>query len=77
MTLHDRDSVRHELDDSVFAGQDLAKSMPKYKFPADESRAEDAFQVVSTSTSMSTVQAARSSRRSARRRSSGTSACRA
>ncbi len=47
MTLHDRDSVRRELDDSVFAGQDLAKAMPKYKFPADESRPEDAFQVVS------------------------------
>ena len=47
MTLHDRNSVRRELDDSVFAGQDLSKAMPKYKFPVDESRPEDAFQVVS------------------------------
>jgi glutamate decarboxylase len=47
MTLHDRDSVRRELDDSVFAGQDLATAMPKYRFPTDESRPEDAFQAVS------------------------------
>ena len=38
--------IREELDDSVFAGQDLAKAMPKYRFPTDESRADDAFQVV-------------------------------
>jgi glutamate decarboxylase len=47
MTLHDRDSIREQLDDCVFAGQDLAKVMPKYRFPKDESRPEDAFQVVS------------------------------
>jgi glutamate decarboxylase len=47
VTLHDRDLVREELDDSVFAGQELASAMPKYRFPEDESRAEDAFQVVS------------------------------
>jgi glutamate decarboxylase len=47
MTLHDRNSIREQLDDSVYAGQDLAKAMPKYRFPNDEIRAEDAFQVVS------------------------------
>jgi glutamate decarboxylase len=47
MTLHDRNSIREQLDDSVFAGQDLSKAMPKYRFPTDEIRAEDAFQVVS------------------------------
>ena len=47
MTLHDRDSVREELDDSVFAGQDMNKAVPKYRFPKRESRADDAFQIVS------------------------------
>ncbi len=47
MTVHDRNSIREQLDDSVFAGQDLSKAMPKYRFPTDEIRAEDAFQVVS------------------------------
>ncbi len=46
MTLHDRDSVRDELDDSVFAGQDLNKAVPKYRFPKVESRPDDAFQIV-------------------------------
>ena len=38
MTLHDRESIRDQLDDSIFAGQDLAKAMPKYKFPNRRSR---------------------------------------
>ena len=42
----ERDFIRESLDDSVFAGQDLAKAMPKYRFPNDESRPEDAYQVV-------------------------------
>src|ERR1700712_2574714 len=46
MTLHDRESIRDQLLDSVFAGQDLSMSMPKYKFPPKESAAESAFQVV-------------------------------
>jgi len=46
MTLHDRESIRDRLDDSIFAGQDLAKAMPKYKFPDHEIPSEDAFQVV-------------------------------
>jgi glutamate decarboxylase len=47
MTLHDRDSIREELDDSVFAGQDLSTAVPKYKFPQSESKPEDVFQIVS------------------------------
>ena len=47
MTLHDRDSVREELDDSVFAGQDMNKAVPKYRFPDHEMRPDDAYQIVS------------------------------
>jgi glutamate decarboxylase len=47
MTLHDRDSVREQLDDSVFAGQDMTSAVPKYKFPGNESSPEQALQIVS------------------------------
>ena len=47
MTIHSRDSVRDELDDSVFAGQDLNKAVPKYRFPKREANPNDAFQIVS------------------------------
>ena len=46
MTLHARESVRSSLDDSVYASQDMAKAAPKYRFPTEEWRAEDAFAVV-------------------------------
>ena len=46
MTLHARESVRSSLDDSVYSSQDMAKAAPKYRFPTDEWRAEDAFAVV-------------------------------
>ena len=46
MTLHARDSVRDQLDDCVFAGHDLSKAMPKYRFPDDEMAPDDVFQVV-------------------------------
>jgi len=46
MSLHDRDTIRDHLHDSVFGGKDLSRSMPKYQFPADEMAAEDAFQAV-------------------------------
>ena len=46
MALHDRDSIRHELDDSVFAGQDLSTALPKYRFPDDEIAPGHAYQVV-------------------------------
>jgi glutamate decarboxylase len=47
MTLHHREQVRDELLDSVYAGQDMAKTLPKYRFPPSEMRPEDAYQVVS------------------------------
>jgi glutamate decarboxylase len=47
VTVHRRDAVRESLFDSVYAGQDLAKAMPRYRFPTGEMRPEDAFQVVS------------------------------
>jgi glutamate decarboxylase len=46
MALHDRDSIRHQLDDSVFAGQDLSTALPKFKFPSDETNPDHAFQVI-------------------------------
>ena len=47
MTLHERDLIREQLDDSVFAGQDLATAVPKYRFPKNESQPDDVFQLVS------------------------------
>ena len=47
MALHDRDRIRHQLEDSVFAGQDLASALPKYRFPDNEIAPGHAVQVVS------------------------------
>ncbi len=47
MTLHRRESVREQLEDSVFASHDLAKAAPKYRFPNEEWLPVEAFQVVS------------------------------
>ena len=47
MTLHSRDSVRSELMDTVYSGQDLAKAAPKYRFPKTEMRPDDVYQLVS------------------------------
>ncbi len=46
MPLHRRESVREELFSSIYAGQDLAKELPKYQFPTGEFRPEDALQVI-------------------------------
>jgi glutamate decarboxylase len=46
MTLHDRDSIRDELDDCVFAGQDLSTAAPKYRFPDEQMQRAEAFQIV-------------------------------
>jgi glutamate decarboxylase len=46
MTLHNRESIRDQLNDSVFACNDLSRAAPKYRFPADEWRPIDAVQVV-------------------------------
>ncbi len=47
MALHDRDSIREQLEDSVFARHNLTRPVPKYRFPPDETEPREAFQVVS------------------------------
>jgi len=47
MPLHERDTIRDELDSCVFADRDLTKPVSKYRFPADGTLPRDAFQLVS------------------------------
>ena len=44
--LHDRDSIRDQLADDVYASRDLSVAMPKFTFPAKEHDSRDAMQVV-------------------------------
>lgn len=46
MTLVSRDDIRHKLLDTTFAANDVAKPLPKYKFPTEEQRARDIMQIV-------------------------------
>ena len=46
MALHDRDTVRSRLEDSIFAGHSLTSPVPKYRFPQDETWSREAFQIV-------------------------------
>ena len=46
MALHDRDSVRDQLEDDVYASADLSANIPKYKFPAQEHEAGHAYSLV-------------------------------
>jgi glutamate/tyrosine decarboxylase-like PLP-dependent enzyme len=46
MPLHERDTFREQLADSVFAGHNLTSTIPKYRFPPDETMAREVFQVV-------------------------------
>jgi glutamate decarboxylase len=46
MPLHEKDKVRGELLDDVYASDDLAVVMPKYKFPKNEHAPRHAYQVV-------------------------------
>ena len=46
MPLHDKDSIRHDLLDDVYASNDLSVSMPKYKMPQKEHDPRHAYQVV-------------------------------
>jgi len=46
MPLHERDEIRMELEDSVFAGHQLTNPVPKYRFPENQSLSREAFQVV-------------------------------
>lgn len=47
MPLHERDTVSEHLTDCVFAGRDMTRPVPKYKFPHGEMLPRDAFQLVS------------------------------
>lgn len=44
--LHQKDDVRSQLDDDIFASTDLAVAMPKYKMPDVESDPRHAYQVI-------------------------------
>ena len=46
MPLHEKDKVRGELLDDVYASDDLSVVMPKYKFPKNEHAPRHAYQVV-------------------------------
>lgn len=46
MALHEKDQVRNDLLDDVFALSDLSVQIPKYRFPADEHAPRDAYQIV-------------------------------
>jgi glutamate decarboxylase len=47
MPLHQRDTVRQQLDDCVFADRDLTQPVPKYRFPQEETVPRVAYQLVS------------------------------
>ena len=47
MPLHERDVVRGQIDDCVFADRDLTRPVPKYRFPQDGTLPSDAYQIVS------------------------------
>lgn len=46
MAVHDKDSIRHKLDDDIYASVDLSVSMPKYRFPESEHEPRHAYAVV-------------------------------
>ncbi len=47
MPLHKRESIRQEILESVYAGQDLLTQLPSHLFPKEQMRSEDAFQAIS------------------------------
>lgn len=44
--LHEKDTIRHRLEDDLFAPTDLSIRMPKFRFPAKEHDPRYAFRVV-------------------------------
>ena len=46
MALHQKDSVRGDLMDDVYASADLGIAIPKYRFPQQEQRPRDIYQIV-------------------------------
>ena len=46
MPLHERNTIRNRVDESVFASAELRQALPKYRFPTHETLPEVAFQVI-------------------------------
>ncbi|MCB1698601.1 MAG: hypothetical protein KDI34_20460, partial [Halioglobus sp.] len=46
MALHDKNSIRHKLQDDIYASVDLSVRMPKYRFPSVEQDPRHAYAVV-------------------------------
>jgi glutamate decarboxylase len=46
MALHERETVRDQMEDSIFAERVLTEPVPKYRFPAHEAEPRAALQVV-------------------------------
>jgi glutamate decarboxylase len=46
MVLHEKDSIRENLEDDIYASVDLSVSMPKYRFPDEEREARHVYSVV-------------------------------
>ncbi len=47
MPLHDRETIRDQFDDCVFADRDLTRPVAKYRFPEQGTLPRDALQLVS------------------------------
>lgn len=47
MALHKRSHIRDDLYDTVYAGQDVSKALPKYQFPEGEIAPSHAYQIIS------------------------------
>ena len=46
MVLHEKDSIREQLDDDVYAAVDHAVCIPKYRFPSDEQNPRNVYSIV-------------------------------
>ncbi len=46
MALHDKNSIRHRIEDEIYASTDLSVRLPKYKFPNSEINPRAAYTVV-------------------------------
>ncbi|MCA9237697.1 MAG: glutamate decarboxylase, partial [Planctomycetales bacterium] len=46
MALHEKDPVRAELEDDIYASSDLSTRLPKYNFPQFEHDPRHAYSVV-------------------------------
>lgn len=46
MPLHEKNTVKNNLFDDVYASNNLSVRMPKYKIPEDEHNPRNAYQVI-------------------------------